>query len=182
MFSRNDSMTDEGRPMTDGLPSDLVLQSGTDLPRRKSQAMVSWRKIEPTDSVALEKARPPPGSASNYNSLMKNLIHRAIPNTAVFIISVAFFFSLTPRQHAQTDQSRNGYVNDFAGVLTDATKQQLENVLVNLKQKTGIDFAIATVKTTGGADVSDYSLQLAKTWNVASRTGTKKSFVLVVSV
>ena len=113
---------------------------------------------------------------------MKKLIRRTAITTGLFIVAVAFFLSFAIKQHAQTGQSRSGYINDFAGVLSDATKQQLENLLNNFKQKTGIDFAVVTVQTTAGQDVSDYSMNLAREWNVGARTSTKKSLLLVVAV
>jgi len=73
-------------------------------------------------------------------------------------------------------------VNDFAGVVDEKTKQQLENILVNLKLKTGIEFDIATVGSTAGQDIADFSLQLAKDWNIGAYTTAKKSLLLVLAV
>src|SRR6476620_3811355 len=95
------------------------------------------------------------------------------------------FLSLSINQLAQTTQklpSPNGHVNDFAGVVNEQTRQQLENLLINLKLKTGIEFDIATVKSTAGQDISDFSLQIARDWNIASRTGLKKILLLVLAV
>jgi len=95
------------------------------------------------------------------------------------------FLSLSINQLAQTTQklpAPNGHVNDFAGVVNEQTRQQLENLLINLKLKTGIEFDIATVKSTAGQDISDFSLQIARDWNIASRTGLKKSLLLVLAV
>ncbi|HEV7798408.1 MAG TPA: TPM domain-containing protein, partial [Pyrinomonadaceae bacterium] len=73
-------------------------------------------------------------------------------------------------------------MNDFAGVVNEKTKQQLENILANVKLKTGIEFDIATVASTAGQDISDFSLQLAKDWNIGARTSAKKSLLLVIGV
>src|SRR5438034_7724385 len=75
-----------------------------------------------------------------------------------------------------------GHVNDFAGVVDEKTKQQLENILENVKLKTGIEFDVATVQSTGGQDISDFSLELAKNWNIGARTSAKKSLLLVLAV
>ena len=44
-----------------------------------------------------------------------------------------------------------GYVNDFAGVIDPATKQQLEAKLKNFKETTNpsVEIAVAVVRTTG---------------------------------
>ncbi|MCA1607415.1 MAG: TPM domain-containing protein, partial [Acidobacteria bacterium] len=88
-------------------------------------------------------------------------------------------------QQAQTTPKippPTGHVNDFAGVVDAATKQYLENVLANVKRKTGIEFDIAMVESTSGQDIFDFSRELARDWNVGARTSARKSLLLVVSV
>ncbi|HLO01457.1 MAG TPA: tetratricopeptide repeat protein, partial [Pyrinomonadaceae bacterium] len=99
--------------------------------------------------------------------------------------NVVLLLSLAVNASAQTAPqvpARSGHVNDFAGVVNEKTREQLENILTNLKLKTGIEFDIATVETTGGQDISDFSLQLARDWNIATRTSAKKSLLLVLAV
>ncbi|MGH9873780.1 MAG: tetratricopeptide repeat protein [Pyrinomonadaceae bacterium] len=99
--------------------------------------------------------------------------------------SAALFLSLGVNQLAQTTQklpAPTGHVNDFAGVLNEQTRQQLENVLANLKLKTGIEFDVATVQSTAGQDISEFSLQLARDWNIGARTSLKKSLLMVLAV
>jgi len=103
----------------------------------------------------------------------------------LFGCSVTLFFSLGVNQLAQTTQNApapSGHVNDFAGVINEQARQQLENILVNLKLKTGIEFDVATVQSTGGQEISEFSLQLAKDWNVGARTSVRKSLLLVLAV
>jgi tetratricopeptide (TPR) repeat protein len=98
--------------------------------------------------------------------------------------STALFLILPLTQLAQTKQlpAPTGHVNDFARVVDENTRRQLENTLANLKLKTGIEFDIATVETSGGQDITEFSLQLAKDWNIGNRTSAKKSLLLVVAV
>src|SRR6185503_14024706 len=102
----------------------------------------------------------------------------------VFFAATAVFLSLGVSQLAQTKQlpAPTGHVNDFAGVVDAQTRQQLENLLANLKLKTGIEFDIATVESTGGQDITEFSLQVAKDWNVGTRTSPKKSLLLILAV
>jgi len=89
------------------------------------------------------------------------------------------------RAFAQTKPqlpARTGYVNDFSGVVSETTKQQLENILANVKQKTGIEFDIAVVESTAGKDIFEFSRELAQNWDVGSRTTPKKSLLLVLAV
>ena len=99
------------------------------------------------------------------------------------IVSVALFSSFAIRQLAQTTtQSRTGYVNDFAAVLDEATRNELTTILENLKQKTGIELAVVTVDSTAGQSIDDFSLKLAREWNFGALSSARKSLLIVVSV
>lgn len=103
----------------------------------------------------------------------------------LFCCSATLFLSLGVNQLAQTQQklpAPTGHVNDLAGVVDEKTRLQLENLLENVKLKTGIEFDIATVESTAGQDIFDFSRQLAKDWNIGARTTVKKSLLLVISV
>jgi len=63
-----------------------------------------------------------------------------------------------------------GFVNDFAGVLDQATKEKLEKTLTEFKESRGIEFAVVTVKTTDDRSAFDYSLALMRGWGVGSPT------------
>ena len=74
-----------------------------------------------------------------------------------------------------------GHVNDFAGVLDAKTKEHVEGLLENLKQRSKIDLYIVTVETTGAQDIFDFSRELARDWNIGYRTSAGKSLLLVIS-
>ncbi|HEV7857078.1 MAG TPA: TPM domain-containing protein [Pyrinomonadaceae bacterium] len=77
----------------------------------------------------------------------------------------------------------DGHVNDFAAIIETETDKRLEAMLTGLKEQAGIDVAVVTVKTTGGEDVSDYSLKVAREWGINARTGgRKKALLLLVSM
>jgi tetratricopeptide (TPR) repeat protein/uncharacterized membrane protein YgcG len=102
----------------------------------------------------------------------------------LFVLSSAMFLVLGgSNQLAQTQaQKPTGHVNDLAAVVNETTRQQLETILTNLKTKTGIEFDIAVVQTTGGKKIEEFSLELAKDWNVGLSASAKKSLLLVVAV
>src|SRR6185436_3304600 len=109
-----------------------------------------------------------------------------IPSWIILCLcSSVLFLLFGVNQLAQTKQqlpAPTGHGNDFAGVVNENTRQQLENILANLKLKTGIEFDIATVQSTAGQDISEFSLQLARDWNIGSRASAKKSLLLVLAV
>jgi uncharacterized protein len=77
-----------------------------------------------------------------------------------------------------------GFVNDYAGVIDAATKQQLETKLQNLKETTNpsVEIAVAVVKTTGNRDIFDYSLAVARGWKIGSKDDDNPSALLVVAI
>jgi len=77
-----------------------------------------------------------------------------------------------------------GFVNDYAGVIGPATKQQLEAKLKNLKETTNpsIEIAVAVVKTTGERDIFDYSLAVARGWKIGSKDDDNPSALLFVAI
>ncbi|HEY5073544.1 MAG TPA: TPM domain-containing protein [Pyrinomonadaceae bacterium] len=106
--------------------------------------------------------------------------------TVIFVVILAvislFWFGANPGAHAQGRLPKpSGHVNDFAEVLDAATKQRLEKVLENLKERTGIDFVIATVKSSGAEDLYDYSLRIANDWNIGVPTSPKKTVLLAIA-
>src|SRR5712671_3554893 len=88
--------------------------------------------------------------------------------------------------NGQTAQSPlpppTGYVNDYAKVIDSATKQQLEATLTNLDQQQQIQFSVVTVDTTGGRDIFDYSLAVARGWGIGSKDAQKPSLLLLVAI
>ena len=79
-------------------------------------------------------------------------------------------------------QSPTGYVNDYAGVVDRATKAEVETTLTNLDREQKIQFAVAVVDTTGGQDIFDYSLALARGWGIGSKDTNKPSLLLLVAI
>ncbi|MBC7910907.1 MAG: TPM domain-containing protein [Pyrinomonadaceae bacterium] len=89
--------------------------------------------------------------------------------------------------HAQTPdfeipQPTGNAVNDFAGVMNEQAKQSLENILINLKKEQKIEFAVVTVKTTGGRDIFDYALAIGRGWGVGPSQDEKQGLLLLVAV
>jgi uncharacterized protein len=77
-----------------------------------------------------------------------------------------------------------GFVNDYAGVIDAATKQQLETKLQNLKDTTNpsVEIGIAVVKTTGERDIFDYSLAVARGWKIGSKDDDNPSALLFIAI
>jgi uncharacterized protein len=94
--------------------------------------------------------------------------------------SALFTFSLTCLAGLDYPQPQ-GMVNDFAGKLSPATRQQLETLLTNFKARSGgIEVSVVTVPydKLGDYPIEDYTLGLARKWGVGA--GSDKSGLLLL--
>ncbi len=57
-------------------------------------------------------------------------------------------------------------VNDFTNTLTADQQQALEKKLVTFDDSTSTQIAVVIVETLDGADISDYALQVGRSWGV----------------
>jgi uncharacterized protein len=90
------------------------------------------------------------------------------------------------KQYSQTSQSPlpppTGYVNDYSGVVDRTTKDGLETTLTNLDKQQQIQFVVVVVDTTGGQEIFDYSLAVARGWGIGSKDTHKPSLLLLVAI
>lgn len=109
--------------------------------------------------------------------------HKSIQTLLGILLCLSFGFAAA---HAQTTQSPlpapTGFVNDYANVLDAATQTRLETILQNLEQQHNIEFAVVTVPTTGGQDIFDYTLAIARGWGVGAKDGDQAGLLLVVAI
>ena len=75
-----------------------------------------------------------------------------------------------------------GPVNDFAGVLDQATIDRLNQRLTEYQRSTGVELAVAVVRTTGDRPIFDYSLAVARGWGIGSKGDDNPSALLFVAV
>ncbi|HEX8719803.1 MAG TPA: TPM domain-containing protein [Pyrinomonadaceae bacterium] len=73
-----------------------------------------------------------------------------------------------------------GLVNDFAAVFDDRTRGALEARLRLLQERARVEFAVVTVETTGGRDIKDYSLAVARGWGVGPPAGEEGGGLLLM--
>src|SRR5579862_7470355 len=79
----------------------------------------------------------------------------------------------------KTDQLKpQGYVNDFAGVLSAPAKAQLTALCGEVQQKTGAQIAVVTVKSLDGQAVEDYTIDLATKWGVGPKQSASGVMIL----
>src|SRR5687768_947862 len=118
----------------------------------------------------------------------KNRSHSTLRLIHSALLSGVLFCLLQIAALAQTGQSPIPLpspftpIVDYAHVIDPETKQKLESIYVNLKERADIEFAVATVDTTGGQDIFEYSLAVARGWGIGPKGGDKAGLLLLIAV
>lgn len=116
----------------------------------------------------------PIGMSPSYRVIKRLLT--VIPAFGLFLLINANPFAQSTKFPAPTS-----YINDFAGVLDGETKTRLEGLLQRLKEKSNFELYVATVESTGAQEISTFSNQLARDWNIGTQTSKTKSLLVVVA-
>lgn len=74
-----------------------------------------------------------------------------------------------------------GYVSDFANVLTADQRAQLNQQAGAIEQRLGVQIAMVTVPTIGDAAVSDYAYEMAHHWGVGHK-GKDDGILILIAV
>jgi len=114
------------------------------------------------------------------------LVKLKFVHIAAMILALAAQAAAQWNQPASTTESplppSTGFVNDFAGVIDEATKQQLEAKLTAFRDSSNTELAVAVVKTTGDRPIFDYSLAVARGWKIGSKEDDNPSALLMVAI
>ncbi len=114
---------------------------------------------------------------------VRNLVSITI-GLIVYLAAFGAFAQDSPawNQNVSPLPSPTAPVNDFAGVIDDATKATLNKRLTDYQRSSGVEFAVAVVKTTGERPIFDYSLAVARGWGIGSKGDDNPSALLLVAV
>ena len=94
-------------------------------------------------------------------------------------LSGKVFAQTPPQSPVPLPQPFNPIV-DNANVIDAETRQKLESIYLNLKERADIEFAVVTVDTTGDQDIFDYSLAIYRGWGIGSKTND--GFLLCLAI
>jgi uncharacterized protein len=114
-------------------------------------------------------------------------ISRSLFAAVVLLLAISAAYSQNTGQFSINESplpAPSGYVNDYAGVLDTATKQQIEDKIKQFKDTSNpsTELAVAIVKTTGDRDIFDYSLAVARGWKIGSDQANNPGALLFVAV
>lgn len=62
-----------------------------------------------------------------------------------------------------------GWVSDFAGIMSDMTKSQIDTLFAEVKKSTGAEIAVVTVPSLEGMSVEEYAVRLFEKWGIGEK-------------
>ncbi len=98
--------------------------------------------------------------------------------SCALLIASLLFLTIIGAQQPKT-LTPQGYVNDFAGVLSAATKLQLGDLCKEVDQKADAQIAVVTVKSLEGEQIEEYSIDLATQWGVGPKQKSRGIMILL---
>jgi uncharacterized protein len=97
------------------------------------------------------------------------------------ILTLTLLSALAATGYGQADLPMpQHYVEDYANVINDSDERSLNGVLQELEQKTGAQYIVLTVLSTGGLPIEQFSIGLAEKWKLGQK-GKDNGMLFVLS-
>jgi uncharacterized protein len=101
------------------------------------------------------------------------------PHIGLVFLCVALA-AVAPALNAQEVPFLQGRVNDYADILSPNTKSELERELKAFEDSTSNQVAILTINSLDGANLEEYSVNVAQTWKLGQKGKDNGVLLLVV--
>jgi uncharacterized protein len=75
--------------------------------------------------------------------------------------------------------SHQGFVNDFAGVLDEPSRAEIESLLRETERATSAEVVLVTVRSLDGMTVEDYAVRLFEAWKIGKKATDNGVLILV---
>ncbi len=98
-----------------------------------------------------------------------------------YFLSLFIVLSFVSFANSATIPKPVGYINDFAHILNKKTKEKLDRLALELKQKTGVELVIVTIDSIKGEDIFDYSMDMFEKWGIGQK-GKDNGLLFLVDI
>src|SRR6185295_8777604 len=111
---------------------------------------------------------------------------RRVLSGAAVLLFLSTVGSCSTNRAATSEQALprpRGMVSDFAKKLSPATSRQIESLLLNFRNRAGIEIAVVTIPFDDmqGYPIEEYALRLGRQWGVG-RDSQKRALLLLVAI
>lgn len=110
--------------------------------------------------------------------MKKNKRNRIVQILA--ILSLITIFG-APKLFALEVPPLKGRVNDYAGILSSSTKQQLEGILGELEKTDSTQIAVLTIPSLEGEPLEEFSIKVADQWKIGQK-GFDNGAILLIAL
>ncbi len=86
------------------------------------------------------------------------------------VLLISFIYAITLTCAWATIPAKpKGWVSDFAGILSETSKSQIDVQLAEVKKSTGAEIAVVTVTSLEGMSVEEYAVKLFNAWGIGEK-------------
>lgn len=94
----------------------------------------------------------------------------SVRTSSVFFLALVSLFALPLFSWAYTSPGRaTGFVNDFAGILSQETRTALEQRLRSYEQETTNEVVVVTISSLAGDTIEGYAASLVEEWKIGKK-------------
>ena len=86
-----------------------------------------------------------------------------------FILGLFFICIASPFLYCADNPKPKGWVSDYAGVLSEQKKSELEYALEQLENKTSAEVAVVIIKSLEGQSLEEYAVQLFQQYGIGKK-------------
>ncbi len=97
----------------------------------------------------------------------------------ILVACIFLLFIFMGSVFALPNLTERGYVNDFANVLNEETENYICYQGMALEEKTGAQVVVATVESLEGKDINEYSIELARYWQLGNKDKNNGLLILL---
>jgi uncharacterized protein len=95
------------------------------------------------------------------------------------LLAVLLVLATAPLARAKMPSKPQGWVSDFAGILSDQTKSQLTALIIETEKATSAEIAVVTVASLEGTSVEEYAVRLFAAWGIGKKDKDNGVLLLV---
>ena len=104
--------------------------------------------------------------------------HRKKYLILLFVFTLTFFIFGEQLQALEVP-SLGGRINDYAGMLSPVTTQNLESVLTEFENTDSTQIVVLTIPSLEGESLEEYSIRVAETWEIGQKGHDNGAILLI---